>query len=451
MTQPYAANKKFYFLPLVAAFAARVASVLFIDKSLMNPAPGLPGILMEYGVIAKNMLAGSGFAYSWFAVDGHAVVVTTAYMPPGQVWIDYFCLSLFGNSSAGVYAVFGVNVILSVLSVLMIGKLTREFFATDRLEKIALWCAALYPPFLYATATFGITTPVILIASWTMLECVKFIKAFAAGRHSMKYALCASIGFGILFYFRGEAPLLLLFTIAYIAWALRKQLRSLLPTIALMIAVPFAMISPWTIRNYTVLDRFVLISSNGGFNFWRGNNALTTGSPWTESGSPLWATDEQRTKLEQYLGRPAEFDRESSKMYINDALSWIKANPTDAAMLVLKKGLIFWTFDTRSRMGGTLTYMTIYLVTLLLFLFGLFTIRRDKTSSFGIRLILLWTIVATVIAMIFFPLPRLQVLMIAAYFPIVAYGTDAALQRLPLFRKIVCFFFIYFRRIICQH
>jgi hypothetical protein len=44
--------------------------------------------------------------------------------------------------------------------------------------------------------------------------------------------------------------------------------------------------------------------------------------------------------------------------------------------------------------------------------------------TFGVKLLLLWAGVSTAIAIIFFPMPRLQVVMIAGYFPIVAYGAN---------------------------
>ena len=45
----------------------------------------------------------------------------------------------------------------------------------------------------------------------------------------------------------------------------------------LLILSAAAVISPWTLRNYRVHGEWILISSNGGINFWIGNNEQATG------------------------------------------------------------------------------------------------------------------------------------------------------------------------------
>jgi hypothetical protein len=424
-------------LPLAIALVCRILSAVFIDTSILSPAPGQPGLLMEYGVIAKNLLHGYGFAYSWIAPSGTVITMPTTYMPPGQAWIDYMGLGLFGDSAVGVYAIFASNIILGVLAVYLIGTFTYDLFGSKQLQRIALWVVALYPPLIYSTATFGVTTPVIVINLLILIGCVRFVKASTNGINTIRYGWMIGAGFGLQFFFRGEAPVFLAVTIIALAWTLRERLRVLLPTFIIIAVLPFVIIAPWTIRNYITFDRFVLISSNGGFNFWRGNNPYTTGSPWTESGGAIWATDSQWTYLQSFMGKPAEFERAGSTMFYGDAFSWMRTNPTDATLLVMKKGLIFWTFDIRSKMGGTIQYMSIYAVTLALFILGLIRIRRDHVMSFGIRLMLLWAGVSTVIAMIFFPLPRFQLLMIAGYFPIVVYGISYLIRRFDRPKEIV--------------
>ena len=47
-------------------------------------------------------------------------------------------------------------------------------------------------------------------------------------------------------------------------------------------AACLAVITPWTMRNWAVLGQPVLISTNGGFNLYMGNN------PWNRWGGYMW-------------------------------------------------------------------------------------------------------------------------------------------------------------------
>jgi hypothetical protein len=47
---------------------------------------------------------------------------------------------------------------------------------------------------------------------------------------------------------------------------------------ATVAAVALITVLPWTVRNYVVHGRVVLISTHGGMTFWNGNNPFTTGS-----------------------------------------------------------------------------------------------------------------------------------------------------------------------------
>ena len=421
-----------------------MATFAFIDMSQINPIGRKFDILLEYGVIARNMIKGLGYAYTWYtgafgSQPEQAIILPSAYMPPGQAWIDYLGLSVFGDGLAGIIAIFIINVAMSVASVYLIGRIAHELFENVRLTKITLWAAALYPPLIYTCATFGVTASVILLNSWILLSCIRFEKlasvaqalSLSSSQHtqqnggkvsSRRRAIEIGIGFGLLFLFRGEAPLIFLVTIAYLLYRLRHQLRNALPKLALILIITSAIIAPWTIRNYVVFDRFILSSSNGGFNFWRGNNAFTAASSWTEKDGPLWTTDELWAKTLPYLDSGKLFEKKFSEIYFTDAMQWVREHPSDAGLLALKKAFLFWTFDKQNRMGTSIIYMSIYLMTLFLFALGLYRVIKKRLLSFGIRLIVLWCIMATIVAMMFFPQARLQVIMIATYFPIAVYG-----------------------------
>ncbi|MDP4221487.1 MAG: hypothetical protein Q8896_13710, partial [Bacteroidota bacterium] len=160
----------------------------------------------------------------------------------------------------------------------------------------------------------------------------------------------------------------------------------------------------------------------------RGNNAITTGSPWSESGGPIWSTDEIWAQIEPHLDRHEDYDKINSEIHQREAMKWIRENPGSAALLSLKKALILWTIDTRSIMGGTFAYISIYIVTLASLLAGIYMIRKKKIWSAspdakaGFSLMILWCLVMTLTCMVFFPLPRFQVLLVGIYFPVIGFA-----------------------------
>jgi hypothetical protein len=417
-----------YFYPFLIAILLRLGMIPFLGYSESS--------LMEYGQIARNMLQGSGYSYSWYHTNGTTVVLPSAYMPPGQVFIQYAMLGIFGDSSLGIIALYLFQIVQFVFFIYFIGKISFLLFGSEKIEKYTIWLAAIYPPFIYMTMTFGVTTSALLLNSIILYLAIRFSEVLRTGNKRRKLALLFGISCGALLLFRGEAPAIIFSTFLYIVYRNRATLRQSLLFSGFAAIIAIAILAPWTIRNYVVLGRFIPISTNGGFNFWRGNNALTTGSPWTETGAPLWTTDEIWAELEPKLDSVKDFDKENSDTHSREAFRWIKEHPAQAAVLSLKKAAILWTVDIRSRMGGTIAYISMYLLTLLSLFAGIYFIRKNKIShanpdaKTGFQLMILWCIMATIVSMIFFPLPRFQILLIGIYFPVAGYGVSEIAARL---------------------
>jgi hypothetical protein len=85
-----------------------------------------------------------------------------------------------------------------------------------------------------------------------------------------------------------------------------------------------ASIAPWTIRNYLVFHRTVLISTNGGSVFYRANNPNANAQYEPENAAPL-SKDE------------FEADKQGYKM----AEDWIVHNPGAFAVLMVRKQVVF--------------------------------------------------------------------------------------------------------------
>ncbi len=421
-------NKRNIFLfPLLAGVIARLAALPFLDTS--------KDVLMEYGTIARNMLSGFGFSFSWLHSDGRAVILPSAYMPPGQVFIDFALLGLFGDSRTGLIALYIFQIAQACGFIYFTGKIARFIFRSEKATMATLWIAALYPTFIYTTLSFGVTSSALLFNAFAIYMAIRFSESLVEAKNALKFSLLFGLSCGLLLLTRGESPLVIVGTLILICYQNRLTFRRSFKYIGIAALVSAAILAPWTIRNYILFDRIIPISTNGGLNFWRGNNSLSNGSPYNEIGHPLWSTDEIWTELEPYLDKKGDYEKISSDIHIREAMKWIKENPSKFILLSLKKGAILWTFDLRSQLGGTAAYIAFYGCTLAALLNGIYFIRKNKMYArnekghAALNMIILWCICTTIIGMIILPLQRFQVLLIGIYLPVIGYGIAEIFQK----------------------
>jgi hypothetical protein len=99
----------------------------------------------------------------------------------------------------------------------------------------------------------------------------------------------------------------------------------------LAVAVLFAVILPWTLRNHRVLGEWVPVSTNGGDVFYRANNPLATGGYTLKGEQNLDSLDEvSRGKAGFRLGK-----------------DWIRQHPGKFLVLALRKQILFLGDDAQ--------------------------------------------------------------------------------------------------------
>ena len=113
---------------------------------------------------------------------------------------------------------------------------------------------------------------------------------------------------------------------------------------AVLVAGVLAAIAPVVLRNAVVSRQFALVSSQGGLNFYIGNNAAATGQyaavPGVRANIDGQSADTRRV-AEQAAGRPLT-DAEVSAHFAGLATTWMRGHPGAAARLFLRKlALVF--------------------------------------------------------------------------------------------------------------
>ncbi len=414
-----------YGIPLLVAFIVRMGAIPFAH--ITNPN------LWEYGDIARHLIQGEGYSYTWWVGGLPKVTLPTAFMPPGEVLLQSFGLFIFGDNLAGYIAIYFEQVILAVLFVYVIGKILDRLFGDPRIEKLGLWLAAIYPPFVFAVTTFGVAAPVLFFNALFMLCSLRFIERLRDKNGVMQAALPWGIVAGVLGYFRAESPAFVVLTIAFIGYRERDQFRKFKLSIVVALVAMVCLLAPWTIRNYQVFHKLIPGSSSGSFNLWRGNHPGATGSSWDEHGQAIWTTDSMWHLILPNGIVEKDIEARYSAFNAKASYEWIEANPVDAFVLAWKKAVLLWGIDWYSAAARTAAYVLIYLPTLGLLMYGCVRLRKSRslrTSAqiAGIQLIGLWCIGYTLLVMAFFSLPRIQILLEGLYFPIVVFGVDGLIN-----------------------
>jgi 4-amino-4-deoxy-L-arabinose transferase-like glycosyltransferase len=214
------------------AVAVRIAYVLLF---LRNYHPQTDA--QHYIDIATSVAHGHGFAAKYPYGFEHA----TAFRPPLYPLVLGIAFAVLGVHLAVAQA---LNVVIGSAVVVLIGLLATRV-GGSRAGLIAAGLAAIYPPLL-ANDGVPLSEPigllVMLLAIWALL----------AGRPGW-----AGVAAGLLVLTRPSAQLFVPL-IAFVLWRQAGFRRALA-----FAAIALAVVAPWVIRNETIFNRPVIVTSNG--------------------------------------------------------------------------------------------------------------------------------------------------------------------------------------------
>ena len=216
--------------------------------------------------------------------------------------------------------------LLGALSCLLVYGLARRAFG-EPAGRIAGAVAALAGSFLYFEGEL-LAVPVEVFLNLLLLH--RLLLAMDRNR-GLDWGL-AGLTAGLAALAR---PNVLLFMVLFCAWHLwrRRPVRALVPLVGSALLV----ILPVTLRNWATEPGLVLVSANGGVNFYIGNNAeydrtvsLRPGMEWEE--------------MVAEPGRAGHVTAaEKSSFFLRKGLAWIAAHPLDYLELLGRKTLHFWS------------------------------------------------------------------------------------------------------------
>lgn len=249
---------------LAGALLVRVATALWLGDTMEVVDAGGTHDQVSYDMLAFRVATGHGFTFptGWYP-----------WVPPDTV-TSYYSGTMVLHLAL-IYKVFGYHPLIARLLYAVLG--TAIVYLVFRLGRrvlgapaglVAAALAAGYAYLMLYSATLLTETPFILF----LLLAINAAYDLGDGGGVRKLLLMSVALAGCVLFRMAVLPFLVLLT----GWAFWRARSSSRPLRAWHVAVPVlviaAAVAPWTIRNYMLYDRFMLLESQYGHVLWNSNH-----------------------------------------------------------------------------------------------------------------------------------------------------------------------------------
>lgn len=372
---------------IILAGTLRLAAILLL-RNFYHP------VLYEWGIIARNILAGKG--YSYYEVNGQAM--PSAYMPPAHTLFLASMFRLFGDGTVIAYFVIQlINAFMGLLLVYLVYQLARIYWSEETAMLSAL-IIAIHPPFVYmvteiANINFYLVNNVAVIY---------FLAKYLEEEKNSSYLAAAGALLGFLTMFRAET-LALIGIFSVLLWArVRGNFRHIVTFAVFAVVV----ITPWTVRNYLVFHRFIPTTTAMPVVLWYGHNSQANGTQrigWGYSSHVMQPLPTMQAELDHVPAGP-QYEIQLHRIFLYEALDFIRTHPQEEVVLFGKKFFYYWTFDMHHPKGSLPAYWIPTMGLIALFWVGVMLHRRDWWTRY--YLLVTCILFSMTLALVFHVLPR---------------------------------------------
>jgi len=312
----------------ITCFAFAVRMLLCYFEARMSPNPvrtNLPyGV--ELGRVARAIAAGEGFSSPIRELD----TGPTAWFTP-----------IFPYLVGGIFKVWGIysdmsriviqtlNSVFAALTIIPIYGITKRTFGQGAAVGAA-WAWVFLPTALYY--------PTMWVWDTTLTAFIFSVIFWATLGMREKHDLPTWTGYGALWAFgvliNPSILSLLPFFVGWLVWEARKVSAPWAkPAAAALLVFTIAMV-PWTIRNYRVFGKFIVLRSNFGLELWLGNNpdVTDTSAEWQHPNTNM--VEGAKYKRMGEIAYMAEKERE--------AIAFMRTHPGDTLNLIFHRFVSHW-------------------------------------------------------------------------------------------------------------
>jgi hypothetical protein len=228
----------------------------------------------ELGRVARAIAAGEGFSSPLRMVETGPTVWFTPIFPYlvaaiFKIWGIYSELSHFIIET--------LNIALVALTVIPIHSIAKKTFGAA-VAAGASWTWVFLPTALFFPLTWVWDTAMsalfLALIFWATLSMLDAESDWAWLGYGALWATGVLINPSMMSLFP--------FLVGWVAWKRREQNARWIRNCAMVVVVFTAGLVPWTVRNYVVFHKVIVLRSNFGLELWLGNNpgVADTWSPW---------------------------------------------------------------------------------------------------------------------------------------------------------------------------
>ncbi len=274
------------------------------------------------------------FHHNWATVmsDGDILGSSTYFRAPGYIFFLAIIYSLVGSS---IVAARIAGLLVGLASILMTYKLTERVL-DKRVALVAGFIQTFYPIFIYFDGELLLDPLSVLLTQVSLYYLVRTIQDENSG-----YLALSGFFTGLAAITRPTALLLIPITIITILF-LKEKFPHWMRALPLYLFSAAIVIGPISARNFILADDPVMISSQGGINFYMGNNEDADGFSATmpEPLGANWRIEDINHIAMEESGRQLKPSEVSSYWY-QQGIDWITSNPIHFVNLYFKKLSLF--------------------------------------------------------------------------------------------------------------
>jgi 4-amino-4-deoxy-L-arabinose transferase-like glycosyltransferase len=253
---------------------------------------------------------------------------------------------------AVIYSITGesVDAVRLIQNVIGIGTVVLLFLSGEKLFHrraafVSALLASFYGPFyLHANLLLVETIKVfLLMLSFHLL-------LIAKEKSSISWWFYSGIGLGAAILCRPTDIFVVAVAILWVTVVLFRTFPERRRASTGLVVAIVLIVLPVTLRNYSVSNEFIPITSNGGLNFYLGNNPKAVGVYYNVDGLDLANDPDGRIFLETTQGRNFTAGQASS-FWMNEAIDYIIKKPFDFISLIGVKSILFFHFKEIGQLG----------------------------------------------------------------------------------------------------
>jgi 4-amino-4-deoxy-L-arabinose transferase-like glycosyltransferase len=318
----------------ITCFAFALRMLVFYLGSQTDLAPVRPNLPFGYelGRVARAIAAGEGFSSPLRMVDTGPTVWFTPIFP-------YFVAGIF--KIWGIYSVMSeiviqtLNCAFAALTVIPIYSIAKRTFGESSAIGAA-WVWVFLPTALYF--------PILWIWDTTLIALFFALIFWATLVMPEKRGVLPWAGYGALWVtgvlINPSILSLFPFFLAWLIWEARKASVPWAKPVAAALLVFTIGLVPWTVRNYRVFGKFIVLRSNFGLELWLGNNPDVTDT------MSNWAHPNDNPAEAQKYARMGEIAYMADKEH--EAFLFMRTHPGDTLNFMFRRFVENWLGITDS-------------------------------------------------------------------------------------------------------